>query len=353
MKKVVHIISELNVGGAENQLSLILPELQEDFENHVVCLWGQGSFGKKLEEKNIPVHYLMAAGLLDPRILVRLYRKLRSLKPDISIGYLFHADIYNRFISKLLKIPVIISSQRSSYVGRSYAKVFENLTSFGVDHYHTLTQVAKNQIIKTHRRKTDEITVIPNAVKSQTTHSQKEGQIVRFVCVASLKKGKGHALLLNAFNKLYEKNKDAELYIIGDGELRSELEKQVTNSPSKNAIHFLGKQTNIHEHLQNADVFVLPTYGEGMSNALLEAMAAGLACITSDIPVNKEIIVHKKTGVLFSVGKQDGLLESMELLAHNQHLRNSLGNAAQAYTSKYHSVSIVKNQWTNLLSQLS
>ena len=112
--KVIRIISELNVGGAEMHLAKLLPYLSSTIDQEVCCLIGRGSVGKKLEASGIPVTYLNINSRFHPLAILRLYKYLKKNRPDTIITYLVYADLLGRLASKAANIPHSISSQRSS-----------------------------------------------------------------------------------------------------------------------------------------------------------------------------------------------------------------------------------------------
>lgn len=93
---------------------------------------------------------------------------------------------------------------------------------------------------------------------------------------------KNQSFLIEAFARAYEKRQDLELILLGDGELRQNLEKQAAESGIAQAVHFLGKRENVNAFYQMMDLFVLPSNFEGLPIALIEAQTAGLKCICSD-----------------------------------------------------------------------
>lgn len=195
--------------------------------------------------------------------------------------------------------------------------------------------------------------VIPNAIdtqefkfemdrdKKQAELSLKSDDIV-ITCVSKLRRGKGHEYLLEAFESLSLRgirqpaetaaiqSSRLKLLLVGDGEQKEKLLKQAKNYTSKSNILFLGNRSDIKEILKISDIFVLATEGEGMSNAIMEAMTAGLPIITTDIPENRELVEHEKTGILVPPKDSTALAQVMERLISDSACRNHLGDAARA-----------------------
>ena len=353
--KIIHVITELDIGGAEMQLALILPSLQKYVSNEVICLTGKGPVGEKIEKNNIPVHYIQSKHALDIVALYRFFKILKQKNPHATIGYLLHADIINRVISKLCKVPVVISSLRSLLFGPPWHHTIDKATKFLVTHYTAQTQAAKQTIQKKFNLKNNQISVIPNAVKTDLVapnHTPTNNQELTIICVANLKPLKGLPLLISAFANIHKKNPQTKLWLIGEGPLRKNLESQIQALQLTNIVTLHGTKPHPQEFLHKANIFVLPTEIEGMSNALLEAMSAGLPCITTSIPVNKEIITHQVTGLLFPKNNQEVLEQAISTLLRDKTLRENLGKEAKHYIEKNHSIKAVTNKWQTLIQKI-
>lgn len=144
-KKILHLISGLEIGGAETQLLRILPELQKYHESRVCCVRGHGPIGKQLEEKGVPVHYLEFCGLLDLGVIYRFYKVIQEFQPDILATYLIHADLYGRVLGRLFGIKTIVSSKRGLLLQWEWLAFFDRLTKGLVTHYLVQTEKAKKE----------------------------------------------------------------------------------------------------------------------------------------------------------------------------------------------------------------
>jgi len=151
---------------------------------------------------------------------------------------------------------------------------------------------------------------------------------VLFVCVASLKPQKNHALLLEAFSQGLASEPRAHLLLVGDGALRPKLKKQANTLGLRDRIHFLGIRTDIPEVLNAADVFVLSSEWEGNPLSVMEAMAAGKPVISTAVGGIPELVKEGKSGLLVPRGDVSVLARAMSLLSKNQELRRAIGSAA-------------------------
>jgi len=343
-KKVTFFISELDIGGAEKQLLLILPELKKHFAIHVICALGHGPIGISLAQQNIPVHYLNLASRFDIRIIWRLYKIFKKIQPDTLVTMLIFADITGRLLGRLSGVKQVITSHRSSLIGRDYLRLAYYLSDWLVDNDIVQSQAAK----KYHPT----ATIIPNTVNFSPPYEggvpANAGEGVKIICVANLKPGKGHEYLLKALSRTGEGGE--VLLLAGTGPLENQLKQLALDLGISNQVKFLGLRSDIPNLLQQSDIFVLPTEGEGMSNAVLEAMAMGLPVITSDIPVNQEVIQHQKTGLLFKNKNVADLTDKLNQLITNPNLRATLAQNAREYIKNNHSIAAIIPQWIKILS---
>lgn len=362
-KKILHFVSGLEVGGTETQLLRIVPLLQEDLDNRVCCFSGRGPIGKLLEEKGVKVYYLDFKGRRDVFVYWRFGQVLREYKPDILVTYLIHCDLIGRFLGRIFGVKKIVCSQRGSLLQWEFLRFFDRLTTFLVTKYLVQTEVAKLELSKKLAIPEDRFFTIPNGIDlneydfplDQEKKKLELGIPIEnnnIVCVSKLRRGKGHKYLLGAFENLYKERQDINLLIVGDGEKRNDLNDQIKDYRSKSNIYFLGDRNDVKEILRISDIFVLPTLGEGMSNALLEAMASRKAIITTDIPQNKEMLTDGISAIFVPKNNSVKITDSLLLLISNTGLEKELANNAYTSADKVFSINTIKRRVSNFLSSL-
>jgi glycosyltransferase involved in cell wall biosynthesis len=362
-KKVLHLITGLEIGGAEMMLLKILPRLQTDFDNYVCCIRGNGVVGRKLEALGIPVYYLGLDGLFDFRVIKRFKGIIQNVELDLLVTYLIHADIFGRIFGRLFGVKRIISSVRVKLIQPRYLPLLfvDGLTSFLVDHYHFNSKTVADMYQRYFFLPQSKITVIPNGIEIDRYQlsldiSEKRRRLgipegIKIIgCVAKLRRQKGHTYLISAFSNIAKERSDVLLLLIGGGAEESKLRQQVARLGLEKSIIFLGNRDDVPELLQLIDVFVLATLFEGMSNALMEAMAAGKAIVTTNIPENAEFILNGKTGLLVPVRDSKGLEKGIVNLLENKERRLRIGKEAFQKTQKDFSLENVVSQYKKLFA---
>nr|WP_246606657.1 glycosyltransferase [Lysobacter antarcticus] len=142
---------------------------------------------------------------------------------------------------------------------------------------------------------------------------------------------KHHRLLLELMPALAAACPAVELVLLGDGPLRAELEALADSLSIRGRVHFLGARANVAQLLPALDVFALPSLTEGLSIALLEAGAAGLAIVATAVGGNPEIVSDGRTGLLVPPDDREATREALEALLHDDALRTRLGSAAREW----------------------
>jgi glycosyltransferase involved in cell wall biosynthesis len=141
--------------------------------------------------------------------------------------------------------------------------------------------------------------------------------------------------LLISFANVAQDDPLIKLVLVGTGSLESQLREYVSKRNIEDKVIFCGVRYDIGRILSSFDIFVLPSYTEGLSTALLEAMASGRAIICSDIPANHELVAHNQEALLVNPYNSEELKQAIQLLSNNDSLRLKLGYNAKNRASQY------------------
>ena len=196
-----------------------------------------------------------------------------------------------------------------------------------------------------------EIKIINNGVdlaefrpKSPAAENLANGKFTA-LCVSRLTNRKGIEYLIRAIWQLYEKNKDIYLEIVGEGDEKEKLEKLVEKLNLGGAVNFAGfvSHEKLPEFYHRADVFVLPSINEGMSNTLLEALASGLPVIVTDTGGTKELLEEGVNGYLVRMRDAGEIAEKIGLIRKNGELKIKMGKESLKKADKF--------SWANAAGQ--
>jgi glycosyltransferase involved in cell wall biosynthesis len=209
------------------------------------------------------------------------------------------------------------------------------------------------------------IVFIPNGVEIPEGKIIFQGNVRHVLTVARLSHEKGIDVLLKAWAKVAALHSTPKLIIAGQGPLGSELKKLCKDLGLADCVKFVGSIPNVNEQLINADLFVLPSRTEGLSNALLEAMSHGLPCIATNVGGNFELFgeneqvkitpgtfVIARNGLLVNPDDVEGMSEAILCLIGNESERQNVGNRGKLYIRENYSIDLITDKYIELYQRM-
>ena len=322
---------------------LVLGLSQRGWLPRVYCLGPRGYFAEELEGGGIQVECLSARGMWSfPRVLRQLTRQLRQFRPALLQTFLFHANMAGRIAGRLAGVPAVVSGirvadRRSRWYGR-----IDRWTNGLVRLNVCVSKGVADFAIQESRLNPDKIRVIPNGVDFQRFAQASPVDLNSLgispkspvvVTVGRLERQKGIGDLLQAAVEVLAAHPDCQFLIVGEGCDRSLLEARAASLGITNSVKFLGARSDIPGLLKASSLFVLPSLWEGMPNALLEAMAAGLPVIATAVEGSRELVESGVSGTLVLPANPGDLARA--ILKHFSAPEESarLAHTAQAFIS--------------------
>ena len=306
MIKVLHVITDLNTGGAEKMLAQVIPVLKSGgIEQSVVCLRSTGPVAKIIEENGICVTCLnMKPAVPSYGAFRRLKKTAEDDRPDLIHSWLYHADLYASLVGRKLQIPVIWglhNATLSPNVKLSTRLVVSQLAHLSQSVPRRIISCScsgkQNHIDMGYRG--DIITVIPNGFDTDRFKPNSEmrrkkrcelgisddniliGNISRF------DSQKDHLTLIQAWKELLQKVPGIHFrfLLVGSGLNweNKELRDWICDAGLESRMLLLGERDDIPALLNAIDIFTLSSIGEAFPLALGEAMSSGLLCVTTDV----------------------------------------------------------------------
>ena len=356
--KIVFVTPSMQGGGAERVVSILSNNLLEKgFEVGIVVVSFETS--KYELNPNIQTKWLRSdlARNLPPLQRIKTRRKkikeaVLSLNPDVVISFTSTTNIDTCIALKRTKVKLIVSERNdpqrdpSSKIKRVIRRfVYKRANGFVFQ-----TQFAQEYFSKKIRNRS---TVIFNPISDKLMEPYFGDREKRVVAVGRLFPQKNYGLLLRAFGKFYNHHPEYSLEIFGIGEQENNIKNTIRDLGLEKSVILRGYAVNVHEQIKNAAFFVMTSDYEGMPNALLEAMAIGLPCISTDCPCGgpRTLIKNSVNGLLVPVGEENLLLEKMMLLAEDEAFARKLGENASKIreTAK---IQIVVNKWVDFINNV-
>jgi glycosyltransferase involved in cell wall biosynthesis len=163
---------------------------------------------------------------------------------------------------------------------------------------------------------------------------------------------KSISTVIEALARSLDRNPDLYLQIVGDGPERATLEAQAKALGVSKMVGFVGNQKDVQRYLRSADLFVLPSVTEGISNALLEAMASGIACLATPVGGNLEVLAQGRYGMMIPVGDVNAWSAAFITVGNDPSLRTTLGAAARERILTHYDFNVVGAQYESLYAEL-
>lgn len=345
--RLLHIIPSLERGGAEKQLALLAGGLpRNEFDVHVCCLTRGGAYEEELRRCDVSYTIIGKRMKYDPLAYRRLKRHIRVEQPDIVHTWLFACNAYGRKAAAAAGVRHIVAGERC--VDR-----WKQWHHWAVDRWlarRTQRIIANSTGVRDfcvgHGIPAEKFAVIPNGVAplaaSQTSEDSAAREAIHdqlnlphdvqlIGAVGRLWPQKNFKHMLWAMCLLKEIRRDFHLLIFGEGPHRWRLERygrqvQILGEH----VSLLGERGDVARFLPHLTCLVNTSDYEGQSNAIMEAMAAGLPVVATDIPGNRDLVVPDETGFLTAAGDRADTARCVNELLDNSELRLRMGEAGRA-----------------------
>lgn len=259
-------------------------------------------------------------------------------KPNVVISFMNQTNEIVLLATRWLNVPVVVS-ERNDPASQTTGKIWVQLRQWTyplADHIVVQTKRAGDYFSP---KLQERIIVIPNPVLLPPDEKEPVNKLLgekTLIAMGRLVPQKGFDMLLEAMAKLKDRYPEWTLTILGEGELRPKLESLCNKLGLGDRVHLLGRVTNPHEFLKQADIFIMSSRFEGFPNALCEAMACGLPVISTDCPNGpREIIRDGVDGILIPNEDVLALGVAMERLMSDETERKSLGDRAKEVTERF------------------
>jgi len=353
MKRLCLIVPDLNKGGMERVMSelAIYFSTKANTEVSFVLLTNRSDIFFKIPEKisvylpefvfNNKVRFISII-----RTLLFLRRTIRKINPNAVLSF---GETYNSFVllsCLLLGVKVFVSDR--SRPDKRWGFFHENLRnilyplSSGII---SLTKYSKDFLLK--KTGHTNIKIIPNPIRLVEKKMHESGNII--LNVGRLIKSKRIDLLLKIFSKC--ENDNWELWLVGDNEAqeKEKLMKLSNDLNISNKVKFWGKQDDIEKFYRNAKIFAFTSESEGLPNVLMEAMAAGKACISFDcIAGPSDLITDGKNGYLVNMYDSEEYVSKLNSLIRDSELRKKFSENAQIKAEEFN-INIIGEKYYNFL----
>jgi glycosyltransferase involved in cell wall biosynthesis len=360
--RILIVITLAEVGGAQTCVAQLLPELAQQHDV-TVAAHGPGPLRQAAVEAGASLVELRNVrrriGIRDALGLVELIRLTRRVRPDIVHAHSSKAGVLGRLAAALCRVPAVVFTAHgwafkaeTGFRSRLYLYA-DRLTARVTSRVICVSETERREGLAAGTCDARRTIVIRNGVDSEAFAVRSHARTARprIVSVGRLKAPKDLATLLRALALIRED--PFEAVIAGDGPERAMLEALIKDLGLRDAVELVGELDDIPSLLAESDCFVLSSTSEGMPISILEAMAAGLPVVASDVGGVHELVTEGKTGYLVPPGDATALGAALQQVLRDPDLRAELGARARSTVESEFTVSRVQREHATLYQELA
>src|SRR5579864_2046704 len=348
-RKVFYLLDSLNVGGTETQAVELARRMPAaGYQVTLGCLRAQGPLLQKLAETPVVLQEFHPDGGIDSLAgiyqLLRLSRFLRKKKFDIVHTHDLWSNLMGVPAARLAGVPAIVSSRRDLahfdwYQGkrRAWLRRIQNLSGAVLANASPI----RDALIAEDRFAPEKVHVIHNGIDVEKFRNARDRRDVLFpnvgdgklvVLVGNMHSDvKGHPWLIECAPRVTREFPAVRFVLVGDGARRAQFEQQVSSLGLAQNFLFLGSRADIPDILAACDIAVLPSRAEGLSNALLEYLAAGLPTIASRVGGNSEVVEDGANGFLVPPDDSEALGVALLKMLRDPELMRRFGERGREF----------------------
>jgi len=348
--RVVHVIDNMRVGGAQRLLVTLARHLRTHDGLNVIELEGRSSLLRdELIAAGANLQSLSGLRLMNPLSVLKLRQAIRATGAEVVHLHLTYATILGALAARSVGCRVVVSLHNVDTVGRSGVKgwLLRALESFVLRHHcdhviHVGDEVCRANAARlgaTPQTTVHNVLPVPRnfAPQDVTRLRQRlgaaDGDLV-LLSTGRLSPQKDHLTLLSAFAEVLSQFPNAKLWIAGTGDLRTRLEEVASDLGLGQQVQFLGARPDVPALLAASDVFVMSSAWEGLPLGLLEAMVQECAVVSTDVG-DVRAVVSKGAGLLVPPKHPKELAEALLAACRSPGLRRRLGKKARRVTRPF------------------
>ncbi len=376
--RILHLIENLIIGGAERVLVDIVTNIDKDKFKSIVCVYrNENPLLDELVRAGYPVIYLRK-NLLTPVfpkflkplflllesiiLVIRLAKLMRENNIQILHTHLFSAGLWGRLAALIGGRPKIITTEHTTTDWEKSLKktVANRLLNPITARIVAVTDTVGKTVADVQKVVPGQVIIIPNGIKIENFSANKTtkhktilpGSKPRIAIISSLTPVKRHDLLFTALKVCSKQIPTISCCVIGDGPERAGLEQMARDLGIANFVFFLGNRNDVNEILRGVDIVVSTSDYEGLPMNLLEAMAAGVPVVATDAGGSKDLIDSGKTGILVERGNVDAIANGICKIIENHDLSEQLRLNGYKTVEENYSLEKIIKKWEKLYISL-
>ena len=339
-KTVIHLVEDMNVGGLEEVVATIAKNVDKHKYKVIIwCMVRGGEIADELKKNWIDIRILGITNYYNPINILKLTFLLKSYKPTIIHTHTYFTNTIGRIAAIAARIPTIITHVHNTYWHyKARHRIIERLLSKYTDKVICCSNAVKNFVLQKERIAESKVETIyygivvdkftkRNEIKRPRRNIGINERDLIITTVASLTDKKGHKYALRAIREISRVINNIKYLIVGDGPLKETLMQMVIELEIDENVIFAGKRRDVSDLLNITDIFLLPSIIEGFGIALIEAMAASVPIVATNVGGVSEIIIDGTNGILVPPRDWVEITYALSALLTNSKKAQEIGTA--------------------------
>ena len=353
------VTPDLYFGGAERVMALLMNQFCQDGDTVILAIMNNREaypIAYHLDE-NVKMLFISPFRRNSLKHIVaplrELRNKIRCYEPDVVVSFFPDTATLTYLAGFGMGFPMVYSERNDpkNNVKGFVARVFEYVATRSAKHVVFQSGNVQSMFPARIRRKSSVILNPLNLVNIPNRDSKDVENVI--VSVGRLSPQKNHQSLIDAFSLFEKKHSGYKLVIYGEGELRGELENLVVMKGLENKVLMPGTDGKVLDKISHARIFAFSSRFEGLPNALIEAMAIGVPCVTTNFAPGcvTELINHQNNGLIVPCDDPQSMSHALAYLADNEQKAEEMGDKAKTIREKV-DLAKVSRQWKEVFEQI-
>lgn len=340
--KIVQIIPTLELGGAEIMCENLAYSLDRQGHSvNIISLYERHTpISERLEHKNFKIIYLDKKRGFDLSMISQIAAELKKIKPDVVHMHLDTAKYVYPAVKKAKSNAVCVYTVHNMADKESFgisSKINRHLFKRKLVQPVALSSIVQDSIASFYGQDKPCVPIVCNGIdldKCIKKNTYDLGEFIKIIHIGRFSEQKNHRGLLAAFSKIHSIFPNSILQLIGDGSGRTAMEEYAKSLGIRDDVQFLGLQSDVYPFLSQADIFLLPSFYEGIPITVIEAMGSGIPIVATAVGGIPDMLEDNMNALLTDTDTESIVAACIKIL-NSKALRERLGQNALSASSRF------------------
>ena len=353
--KIVFVSQPLSTGGAERVVAALANRFSELGHEVKIFIVANGDENTYFTRDEVELIYIKKPKNPMMDLVYRAYKirkYLNAYKPDVVLPFTTQKNVSVLLATLLSKHKVIISERNNPYKDPTNKglRILRKLLYWTAEGFVFQTEDAKCFFSESIQKRS---CIIANPINESIPDLWSGEREKRIVMVNRLTPQKNIPMAIDAWKAISQDWPEYRMEIYGRGSLEEELKAYTRQCRVDNKIEFKGFCADVTKQIRNAEIYLMTSDYEGMSNSLMEALAMGLVCVSTDHPTGgaRALISHQENGMLFPVGDTDACIRALKEVLSSKELREKISRNAVRIREKQ-SIETIAEHWLSYINSI-